>query len=115
MTLDFNWLTLLSGTLLPMLVALVTSRVASGALKSILLAFLSAVAGVVNEAIQVGGDLSALDAHATLTQSLTTFLIAVGLHFGLLKPAGVTGSSGSIQHAVAGGLGAYRGRHRRED
>lgn len=104
---------MLSGSALPMLVALVTARVASGSVKSVMLAVLSAVAGIVNELVAVGGVLPDMDWNSTVSQAVLTFLIAVGLHFGLLKPAGVTGSDGSIQTKIAGGVG-YRGRHRAE-
>lgn len=61
MTIDMTWITLLSGVVLPMLVALVTARVASASVKAVTLAALSTVAGVVSALVEVGGDTSALD------------------------------------------------------
>lgn len=96
MTIDMSWITLVSGVVLPMLVALVTARVASGSVKAVMLAALSAVAGVLAALVEVGGTLSALDLNTVASAAVTTFLVAVGAHFGLLKPTGVTGSAGVI-------------------
>ena len=104
--LDLNWLTLVLGIGLPMLTGLVTSRLAHAGLKAVVLALLSAVGGIVSELYSVGGVLAGFDWSAALADATTVFLIAVGMHYGLLKPAGVTGSNGTLQTgALAGGLG----------
>ncbi len=102
---DLNWLTLLSGTLLPMLVGLVTAQVANSGVKAVILAALSAVAGLTVELISVGGDVAVYDWNSGLANAVTTFLVAVGLHYGLLKPLQVTGRDGVIQRNVTAGIG----------
>lgn len=106
---DLNWLLLLTGTVLPVITGLATNRLAHPGLKAAVLALLSAVAGLLNELYSVGGDTLAYDWSAGLANAVTVFLLAVGLHFGLLKPTGVTGANGGVQTAVPSGLG---GRHR---
>jgi hypothetical protein len=106
--LDLNWLDLFLSLVLPMLVALVTARVAHPGLKATVLGLLAAVTAVVQGLIDVGGHLSAVDWSGTFSGAVWIFLVAVGLHFGLLNPAGLTGSTGAIQNAVPGGLGNAR-------
>lgn len=101
-TIDEFWLTFLVATVLPALVALVSSRVASSSVKGVLLALLSAVAGWLTSLQLTGG---AFEVEAALSSVFVTFITAVSVHYGLLKPAGVTGSSGAIQRAVPGGVG----------
>lgn len=109
---DLNWLLVVTGTALPMIVALTTAQVANAGLKAVTLAALAAVGGVGNELVSVGGNVAAFDWSASGANALTVFLIGVGLHYGLLKPAGLTGSSGSIQSSVTGGIGASAGLHK---
>lgn len=104
LTIDDYWLTLLLSVFLPMIVALVTKQVASGTLKSIVLLALAAVTGTLTT-IQANG--GTFDWKAALTATIISFIVAVGTHFGLLKPTGVTGSEGAIQTAVPGGLGKH--------
>lgn len=110
---DLDWITLVSGVLLPMLVALVTAQLASPGLKAVVLAVLSAVSGVLNELVAVNGDFAAIDWKLSAGNALTVFLIGVGLHVGILKPTGVTGTDGSIASRVTSGIGATGsvGRH----
>lgn len=102
---DLNWLLVLSGTLLPILTGLVTARVAHPGLKATVLALLSAVAGLLNELYSVAGNAALYDWSAGLANAVTVFLVGVGLHYGLLRPTGVTGSDGGVQRAVPGGIG----------
>jgi hypothetical protein len=106
---DF-WLSIIIGSVLPALVALVTSRVADKWIKSVLLIALSAVTGVLLE-IQAGG--GAFSWKQALTTAAVTFASGVVAHFGALKPLGVTGSNGVIQSAVPAGVGGH-GRHEAE-
>lgn len=104
--LDLNWLTLVLGLVLPMATGLVTSRLAHAGLKAAVLALLSAVGGIGNELYSVGGVLAGFDWSAALANATSVFLIAVGLHYGILKPTGVTGSSGTLQTgSLSGGIG----------
>lgn len=110
MVITLDWLTVLTGTGLPMLVALVSARVASGGVKATILAALSAVAGFLLDLQNVGGDFAAMSLSASASAAVTVFLIGVGAHFGLLKPLAVTGANGGIQTSVQGGVGST-GRH----
>jgi hypothetical protein len=92
LTFIFSWVTLLTlivGTVLPVLVALVTTRVTSSGKKAVLLAVLSAITGLLSEllnALQAG---VSYDLFAGLVTAVTVFIVAVALHFGLWKPTGV--------------------------
>lgn len=104
--LDLNWLTLVLGVGLPILTGLVTARVAHPGLKATILALLAAVGGIVQELYSVGGVLDGFDWSSAVADATSVFLLAVGMHYGLLRPTGVTGSDGAVQTgALAGGLG----------
>lgn len=111
----FTWvqlLTLLVSVGLPALVALVTQRMASSGLKATVLAALAAVTGLASELLDALVHHTAFDVGAALIAWLTAFVIAVAVHYGLLKPAGVTGSQGAIAQAVPGGIGQEQpGKH----
>jgi hypothetical protein len=108
---DLNWVMLLSGTVLPFLVALVTARVAWAGLKAIVLAALAAIAGLLNELYTASGVLADIDWSSAGANAITTFLIAVGFHFGLWRPTNLTGVNGAVQQSVPQGVG----RHSRPD
>ena len=81
---------LLVSTILPLLVGLVTSKFADGGLKAVILAGLAAVTGLLTElgaSIAAG---TAYDLGTGLVLALTSFLVAVGIHFGIWKPTGIT-------------------------
>lgn len=80
---DVQYLGLLVGVILPLLVGLVTTRVTSSGIQAILLAFLSAVTGFLSELSTPSFELKS----AILTW-LGSFLVAVGMHYGLWKPTG---------------------------
>lgn len=103
---DLNYLLLATGTVVPILTGLVTSRVAHPGLKAAVLALLSALGGIGNELVSVGGNVVLYDWSASVANAVTVFLVGVGLHYGLLKPTGITGSEGVVQNgALAGGVG----------
>lgn len=81
------WLGLLVTVVLPILVGLVTSKVTSAAVKSVLLLGLSAANGFLVELAHPGPGYSVGTA-AVL--ALVTFGAGVALHFGLYKPVGVS-------------------------
>jgi hypothetical protein len=94
------------GTVLPILVAVVTDRVASGAVKAITLLVLAALSSFLSEwlvALNAGGPFDAAQAGFGV---LLTFVVAVAGHFGFWKPAAVTGSGG-----VAARVGPDSSRH----
>jgi hypothetical protein len=100
-----NWLNIVMALILPMLVALVTNNMASSSVKAITLALLAAISGLVVELINAGGVLDGFDWDTAGSNMLWTFLLAVGLHFGLLKPVGITGRDGAIGSSVPAGVG----------
>lgn len=98
-------LALLLSAILPALVALATKRLASPGLKALALLFLAAVTGFVAELADAVSAGSSFDWRAALFIWLSSFMVAVLSHYGLLKPTGVTGSSGVIARKVPGGIG----------
>lgn len=97
-TLDAYWLTMIISVFLPMLVALITKQAASGTVKALTLLFLSAVTGTVTSWQATNGVFDLKDA---IVATIMSFVIAVGLHYGLLSPSGVTGARGKIQTKTA--------------
>lgn len=79
-------LSVFAGAVLPVLTGLFTKELASGALKASILALLSAVTGLVNGAITMGGAFTG-DA---IVAAAVTWMMAVATYYGYLKPAGVT-------------------------
>jgi hypothetical protein len=101
-TIPFDWLNLVLGVVLPMLTALVTARFANAAVKSLVLALLSIIA-VALQGILQNGDI--LHVKPFIYTVAFQFLVAVGAHFGLLKPISLTGTAGAIQTAAPAGIG----------
>lgn len=81
-------ITLLVGTVLPLLVGLVTKVTTSGGVKAVLLAALSLASSLLTELGVAIANGVPYDLGAGLLVALPTFLVAVGLHFGLWKPVG---------------------------
>lgn len=86
----------LLGTVLPILVGLVTKKVTSRSIKAVLLLALSAVAGFLTELINSANFVW----QQALLSTLITFVTAVAMHFGLWQPTGV---SEKAQNAFGGG------------
>lgn len=97
------WLTFIIGVVLPAIVALVTKRFADSAVKAGVLVFLSVLGGIAAQVQAAGGE---FDLAETAVAVLMTFVTAVAVHFGLLKPINVTGENGVIARAVPGGIGS---------
>lgn len=79
---------LLVSTILPLLVGLVTKVLTSPGLRAVILAALAAATGLLTE---LGAAITAGVAYNLgngLIFALTSFLVAVGLHFGIYKPTG---------------------------
>lgn len=89
----------LIGVVLPMAVAVVTHRLAAGWLKTVVLIALSVLSSLLTTVV-------VSDFHwGTFAMTfLVQFGSAVLAHFGVLKPAGVTGAEGVIQKALPKGL-----------
>lgn len=103
-TIDEFWLTFLVGTVLPMVVALVTNRWASSTLKALVLIVLSVVTGWLTSLQATGGT---FELEAAVTSMFVAFITAVGMHFGLLQSRvlGLTGRDGAIAKGIPGGIG----------
>lgn len=88
------------GVVLPLLVALVTHRVAAEWLKSLILLALSVLGGLLTTVT-----VASFDWKDFLLAFAVQFGSAVASHFGALKPLGITGSTGAIQNTVPQGIG----------
>lgn len=95
-TFDVSWalvIGLLVSTVLPLLVGLVTKATTSPGVRAVLLAALAAVTGLLTE---LGASLTAGTVYnlgTGLLLALVSFLTAVGIHFGLLKPTGAAAAA----------------------
>ncbi len=94
---DVSWLTALLSLVLPALTALVTKRLASPAIKSVVLLLLTVIAAVIQQGVIDNG---VFDIEEVVATALTQFVFAVAVHFGLLRPTRVTGPDGVIQSAT---------------
>lgn len=103
-----QWLNVAVNLILPMVVALVTHRTAEGWLKSVTLLVLSAVSGFGLSVIEAYQAHVPPDLGVSAWNALVGLIIAVGVHFGVWKPIGATGSDGWIQRTVPTGVGATR-------
>lgn len=84
---------LLVSTVLPLLVGLVTKTVTRAGFKAVLLAAFALATSLLTElgaAVAAG---TTYDVGRGLLLALPTFLIAVGLHYGLWKPVGAAGKA----------------------
>lgn len=81
---------LLVSTILPLLVGLVTRYTTSSGVKAALLALLAAVNGLAVEFAAALGSGEPYNIGTGLVIALGSFLVAVGLHFGIYKPTGAT-------------------------
>lgn len=79
---------LLVSTVLPLAVGLVTKTVTHGGIKALLLAALSLITSLLVELGETIASGSTFDLGRSLLLALPTFLIAVGMHYGLWKPTG---------------------------
>jgi hypothetical protein len=102
-TIDDFWLTFVIATVLPAVTALVVKRFASSSAGAMVLLFLSVVTGALTSIQASGGSFELKTAAVGV---FVAYVTAVASHFGLLKPAGVTGSDGAIQRAIPGGVGS---------
>ena len=81
---------LLVSTVLPLLVGLITKRVTHSGVKALLLALAALVTSLLTELGTALANGVPYDVGQGLLLAIPTFLIAVGLHYGLWKPTGVT-------------------------
>lgn len=95
-------LTVILAVILPMLTALVSARFANSSVKTLVLLALTIIATGLQTVFDDGGRFEAGD---FVTNAAVQFLMAVGFHFGLLKPTGVTGANGKVAQSVPAGVG----------
>lgn len=101
-TLSTVYVGLLVATVLPNLTALVTAKMATGRYKTAVLGGLSVIAGAAQQVMNAHGTFVP---KTLLLWSAGTFMASVVAHYGLLKPVGLTGSSGTLARTLPGGLG----------
>jgi hypothetical protein len=101
-TVDAVWLDLVMGTVLPIVVAIVKRRYGRVWVGAVLLAVLAAAEAVLREVMGANGR---FDIKPVLIHFFLTFISGVAMHFGLLKPVGVTGDEGAVQRVIPAGIG----------
>lgn len=92
-TFNADWpliLGLIVSTVLPLLVGLVTTRVTHGGVKAGLLAIFASLTGILTELASALTSGTAYDLGTALVLMLGSFLVAVGLHYGIYKPTGAS-------------------------
>src|SRR6476620_10347845 len=95
----------LVGLALPILVDLVTKRLASGAVKSSVLLALSLITGVLTEYLSALNAGQPFDWAAAGYGAAVTFVLGVVSFFGLTSSLGISGKDGAVQRALPGGIG----------
>jgi hypothetical protein len=89
----------LVGTLIPILTALVTRSTASSGVKAVVSLGLSAVTGFGTEFINAG---DAFYWQGALLTTIVTFVTSVATYYGLWKPTNVAGSNSAAARAFTG-------------
>ena len=87
---------LLISTVLPLLVGLVTTRVTHSGWKAVVLAALALVTAILTELAAAVNAGVAFDLGTALLLAIPTFLIAVGMHFGIWKPVGASAAAQDV-------------------
>lgn len=83
-------LTLVIGTVLPLLAGLLTRANASAGVRALVLLVLAAISSFLTAWLDAVNNNTALDIGATLLAVLGTFLVGVGTHFGLWRALGAS-------------------------
>lgn len=78
------------GSLLPVFVGLVTTKVTHSGWKGVLLLGLSFVTSILTQVLASATDGRPYDLTAALLYGFGTFILGVAVHMGLLKPAGIS-------------------------
>lgn len=92
-----NWLGLVIGVVLPILVGLVTKVNTNAGVKAVLLLLLSAVNGFLTEYVNAATSSANYDWATALYTWGGSFALAVAVHFGIYKPAKI---SEAVQKAL---------------
>lgn len=86
-------LVLIGGTVLPLLVGLVTTKSTNPGTRAVLLALLAMASQLLAEVIKALETGTPYNLGMGLLLGLVTFLVAVGTHYGLLKPTGASSAA----------------------
>lgn len=89
---------------LPIVVALVTKQTSWGGAKAYVLLALSTLNSFLFTWHDAAAANTDIDFKAVVVGAVVTFVVAAATHAGLLKPAGITGSTGKVQTSVPGGI-----------
>lgn len=84
----------LLGTIIPILVGLVTKVSTSSAMKAILNALFSGVAAIINVSVIDGG--GAIISQSTVKSAALTFLVSIATYYGIWKPTGVAAQAQAV-------------------
>lgn len=94
---------ILSNVLLPIVVAFVTKHDLAGKYKAVVLLALSGVSSVVYAAYEAAQASASFDWPNAILGAVVAFVIATATHYGLWKPAEITGSEGKVAKYGLGG------------
>jgi hypothetical protein len=83
-------LSLCASTVFPLLVGLVTKRSTDPGVRAVLLALLAVLSQLLIELAEALQNGTEYNLGTALVLSLVSFLVAVGTHYGLLKPTGLS-------------------------
>lgn len=85
---DVNILQIVIAVILPLVIGLVTTKVAHPGVKSVLLALAAAATAIISAAIDGGGVFTT----GLFVQGVTNFVVAVASYYGLWKPTTIAGA-----------------------
>ena len=100
-TISDQYLNVLVSSVLPLLVAVVTTRFANSTFRGFVLLFFSVITGWLTTLQQTGGT---FEVKATIVSIAISFITAVAAHSGVLNGT-VTGDQGFILKLIKGGVG----------
>lgn len=89
-------LTLIIGTVLPIVVGLITTRVTAAAVKAWLLAGLTLVTTVLQAMLLAAQSGIPFELGAILIAAVQQFIISVAIYYGLWKPTGIAGAAQDV-------------------
>lgn len=101
-----NWLLLAQvgvATLLPLVVALVTTKMTPSSRKAVLLLALSALTSLLTQLVDALTTGAVFDLFAALVMAFVTFIVAVAMHFGVWRSETANGNSVESVLADVGG------------
>jgi hypothetical protein len=97
---------LLVSIVIPILVGLITKQKASPAVKAYAMVVLNLIAAVLVAFITAHNNGLSFDWNGALYSFILSAVVSAASHFAVLKPVGLTGTTGAIQSAIPGGVGS---------